>query len=276
MTSEVTAEPGLGPFETLRVERDARAPEVASITMSRPAAMNAMNTTMMRELRDCFQAFYVRPDIARCLILTGEGDRAFCAGADLKERNGMDDAAWREQHAIIEQAVRAITSCPVPVIAAVNGAAFAGGCELALACDFILASGNARFAQTEVRLGIIPGAMGTQNLPRAVGLRRAKQVILSAQPFDCDDAVAWGLVNTRFETVDDLRAGAVDAARTIAANAPVAVRQAKAAIGKSADLDRANGYDYEIEAYNRTVGTTDRIEGIAAFNEKRAPRFAGR
>jgi len=118
--------------------------------------------------------------------------------------------------------------------------------------------------------------MGTQNLPRAIGLRRAKEAILSGTPFTAEQAHAWGLVNTLFETVDDLRAGALDAARRIAANAPVAVRQAKAAISKSADLDRANGYAYEIEAYNRTVGTDDRREGIAAFNEKRRPQYKGR
>lgn len=260
-------------FETLQIDETETG--VTTITMNRPDVMNAMNTQMMTDLRDCFASYYVEPGRARCLVLTGAGERAFCAGADLKERNGMDDATWRRQHAIVEQAIRAMLECPVPVIAAVNGAAFAGGCELALSCDFIYASGNARFAQTEVALGIIPGAMGTQNLPRAVGLRRAKEVILSGQPFGANDALAWGLINQLFETVDDLRAGTRETSEKIAANAPVAVRQAKAAIGKSADIDRANGYAYEIEAYNRTVGTADRQEGILAFNEKRKPVFKG-
>lgn len=260
-------------FETLETEVSESG--VVTVTMNRPQARNAMNTTMMEELRDCFAAYYVEPGNARCIILAGAGDKAFCAGADLKERNGMTDATWRRQHAIVEQAIRAMMDCPVPIIAAVNGAAFAGGCELALSCDFIYASSNARFAQTEVALGIIPGAMGTQNLPRAIGLRRAKEVILSGQPFSAGEATEWGLVNRLFETVDDLRAGAAETAEKIAANAPVAVRQAKASIGKSADLDRANGYAYEIEAYNRTVGTEDRQEGIRAFNEKRRPVFKG-
>lgn len=260
-------------FETLAVE--ASQSGVVTIAMNRPQARNAMNTAMMCELRDCFSAYYVDPGAARCIVFTGAGDKAFCAGADLKERDGMDDAAWRRQHAIIEQAVRAIMDCPVPIIAAVNGAAFAGGCELALSCDFIYASANARFAQTEVALGIIPGAMGTQNLPRAIGLRRAKEVILSGAPFDAGQAHEWGLVNALFPDVSALREAAQVTADRIAANAPVAVRQAKAAVGKSADLDRANGYAYEIEAYNRTVGTQDRIEGIRAFNEKRKPAFKG-
>ena len=117
-------------FETLALTSPA--PQVTVVTMNRPAAMNSMNTRMMEELRDCFSEIYVEPDVARCLILTGAGDRAFCAGADLKERNGMTDAAWRRQHAVVEQIIRAMLDCPLPIIAAVNGAAFAGGCELAM------------------------------------------------------------------------------------------------------------------------------------------------
>jgi enoyl-CoA hydratase len=206
--------------------------------------------------------------------LTGAGDKAFCAGADLKERQGMTDATWRRQHAIVEQTIRAMLDCPVPVIAAVNGAAYAGGCELALACDFIYAADHARFAQTEVALGIIPGAMGTQNLPRAVGVRRAKEVILSGTPFTAAEALAWGLAN-RVLALPDLMPEVLKVAARIAANAPVAVRQAKKSIDKSTDLDRSNGYSFEIEAYNRTVGTQDRLEGIRAFNEKRKPDFKG-
>ncbi len=260
-------------FETLQLSEPA--PHVWMVTMNRPAAMNAMNTTMMEELRDCFAQFYIEPDAARCLILTGAGDKAFCAGADLKERNGMSDATWRRQHAIVEQTIRAMLDCPIPIIAAVNGAAFAGGCELSLACDFIFAAAHARFAQTEVALGIIPGAMGTQNLPRAVGVRRAKELILSGQPFTAAEALEWGLAN-RVVPGDELMAQVIATAMRIASNAPIAVRQAKKSMDKSTDLDRSNGYSYEIEAYNRTVGTKDRIEGIRSFNEKRKPDFKGR
>jgi enoyl-CoA hydratase len=260
-------------FETL-VLTDPE-PGVTVITLNRPAALNALNTTMMAEIGQCFATYYVDPSLARCLVLTGAETRAFCAGADLKERNGMTDDVWRRQHAILEQSIRHMTACPVPIIAAVNGAAFAGGCELALACDFIYAAEHARFAQTEVALGIIPGAMGTQNLARAVGLRRAQELILSAVPFSAAEAHEWGLVN-RVLPGPELMPAVLAVASRIAANAPVAVRQAKAAVGKSADLDRASGYAYEIEAYNRTVGTEDRREGIAAFNDKRKPVFKGR
>jgi enoyl-CoA hydratase len=251
------------------------APDILAVTMNRPDVMNAMNTQMMTDLRDCFMSFYVDSDSARCIILTGAGDKAFCAGADLKERNGMTDATWRRQHAIVEQAVRAIVDCPIPVLAAVNGAAYAGGCELALACDFIYAAEHARFAQTEVALGIIPGAMGTQNLPRAIGQRRSKELILTGRPFNATEALAWGLAN-RVVPGAELMAAALATATRIAENAPVAVRQAKKSIDKAGDLGRADGYQFEIEAYNRTVGTEDRQEGIRAFNEKRKPQYKGR
>ena len=247
---------------------------VGIITLNRPAARNAMNTRMMEELRACFSGFYVDPDAAACLILTGAG-AAFCAGADLKERKGMPDDVWRRQHAILEQMARALMDCPIPIIAAVNGPAVGGGMELALACDFAYAAQSARFALTEVTLGIMPGAAGTQNLPRAVGVRRAKEIVLTGAPFSAEEALAWGLVNKVCPN-DSLLAEVRAVALRIAANAPVAVRQAKRALDKGAELDRMSGYAFEIEAYNRTVVTEDRREGIDAFNEKRKPNYRGR
>jgi len=157
-------------YQTLRVAIGAD--RVGIVTMHRPEVRNAMNTQMMTELRDCFANFYVDQDAAQCLILTGAGG-AFCSGGDLRERKGMTDAAWRRQHAIVEQMVRAIHDCPIPIIAAVNGPAYAGGMEVALASDFVYAALSARFALTEVTLGILPGACGTQNLPRAVAMTSA-------------------------------------------------------------------------------------------------------
>jgi enoyl-CoA hydratase/carnithine racemase len=248
---------------------------VGIVTMSRPGALNAMNTQMMTDLRDCFMGFYVDQDAARCLVLTGEGTRGFCTGADLKERRGMSDAAWRRQHAVVEQAIKAIMDCPIPIIAAVNGAAYAGGMELALGCDFIYAAEHAKFALTEVTLGIMPGAAGTQNLPRAVGVRRAKEIILTGAPFTAAEALAWGMIN-KVVPGDRLLDEVIGVGRRIAANAPISVRQAKKALDKATELDRATGYAFELEAYNRTVPTEDRQEGITAFNEKREPRYKGR
>lgn len=248
---------------------------VGVLTLNRPEALNALNTQMMGELRDVFQDLYVHPEAVRCIVLTGAGERGFCPGADLKERRGMSDDDWRRQHAMLEQMMRAMMESPVPVLAAVNGAAYAGGLEIALACDFIYAAEHARFALTEVTLGIMPGAMGTQNLPRAVGVRRAKEIILTGEPFGTAEALQWGLVN-RVLPLAELMPAALERARRIAANAPVSVRQAKRAIDRAMELDRASGYAFELEAYNRTIVTEDRREGINAFNEKRKPVYRGR
>jgi enoyl-CoA hydratase/carnithine racemase len=259
-------------FETLRVTTGED--RVAIVTMNRPETRNAMNTRMMEELRDCFAAYYVEPDTASCIVLTGEG-AGFCSGADLKERKGMTDAVWRRQHAIVEQMVRAIMDCPIPIIAAVNGAAYGGGMELALASDFIYAAKSARFALTEVTLGILPGAAGTQNLPRAVGVRRAKEIVLTGAPFSADQGLVWGMIN-KVCPDDQLMESALIAARRIGESAPVSVRQAKKALDKATELDRMSGYAFELEAYYRTVVTEDRQEGINAFNEKRKPKYKGR
>jgi enoyl-CoA hydratase/carnithine racemase len=260
-------------FDTIRFAIDDE--RVGTITMNRPEALNSMNTRMMEELRDLFQSFYVDPNIAACLVLTGEGERGFCTGADLKERKGMTDDVWRRQHAIVEQMVRAIMDCPIPVIAAVNGHAYAGGMEIALACDFVYAADHARFALTEVTLGIMPGAAGTQNLPRAVGVRRAKEIVLTGSPVSAADALTWGMVN-KVVSIKDLKNEVMTVARRIAGNAPMSVRQAKKSLDKATELDRSSGDAFEIEAYNRLVVSEDRQEGINAFNEKRKAQFKGR
>jgi enoyl-CoA hydratase/carnithine racemase len=260
-------------FETLRLDRpDER---ILRVTLHRPEAANALNTQMGRDLITVFERFRLEPDRERCIVLTGAGDRAFCAGGDLKERDGMSDAAWLAQHLVFEAAFRAVDECPIPIIAAVNGAAFGGGCELALACDFIYATDSARFAQTETRLGIIPGGGGTQRLSRAVGAARAKEIILTATPFDAARALEWGLVNKTVPAAA-LAQEVLTAARAIAANAPIAVRQAKLAIHSGLEVDLRTGLVIEIAAYNQTVPTEDRREGIRAARERRAPKFTGR
>ncbi len=260
-------------FETISTDRPS--PYVMVITLDRPEASNAMNTQMGLDLMALFETFLVDQQDLRCLILTGRGEKAFCAGGDLKERKGMSDETWAAQHAIFERMVRAVVGCPLPLICAVNGAAYGGGCEIAAACDFVYASANARFALTEVTLGIMPGAGGTQNLARAVGSRRAKEIILTGLPFTAAEAETWGLVNRVCESAGLLPAALATAER-IAGNAPISVRQAKQSIQRGLDMSIWDGLAFEIEAYNRMVPTEDRREGVLAFNEKRKPAFKGR
>lgn len=260
-------------FETLALSRPAE--HVLQVTLNRPDAANAFNTLMGREVLALFSDLAADPDYCRAVVVTGSGDRAFCAGGDLKERNGMTDAQWQAQHLIFERMIRAVIDCPMPTIAAVNGAAFAGGLEIALGCDFIYAVNTARFALTEVTLGIMPGAGGTQTLPRAVGERRAKEIILTGKPFTAEQAFAWGMVNRLCEPGQAL-SEAVETAKMIAGNAPISVRQAKKSIHYGLGMTLRDGMDFEVEVYNRTVPTEDRREGIRAFNEKRKPAFKGR
>ena len=250
-------------------------PNTLLVTLTRPEVANAMNTQMGLDLLDLFHTIAGAPNEQRCIVLTGAGSRAFCAGGDLKERNGMTDQQWQDQHLIFERAIRAIIHCPVPIIAAVNGAAYAGGMEISLCADFIYAAEHARFALTEVTLGIMPGAGGTQTLPRAVGARRAKEILLTGRPFSAQQAFEWGMVN-RICAADTLMTEALETAATIANNAPISTRQIKQSVNYGLNMDLASGMMFEIEAYNRMVPTEDRREGIRAFNERRKPQFQGR
>jgi enoyl-CoA hydratase len=260
-------------YQTLLVEQPQ--PHTLLVTLHRPEAANAMNTQMGADLLDLFESINAAPSRYRCIVVTGHGPRVFCAGGDLKERNGMTDAQWQDQHYLFERAIRAIIHCPLPVIAAVNGAAFAGGLEISLCADFIYAAEHARFALTEVTLGIMPGAGGTQNLPRAVGARRAKEIMLTGKPFSVQEAFDWGMVN-RICKAETLLTEALETAATIAANAPISTRQIKQSVNYGQNMDLASGMMFEIEAYNRMVPTEDRREGIRSFNEKRKPNFQGR
>ena len=260
-------------FETILLER--KADHLLLITLNRPEAGNSMNTRMGEELRNLWSNLYCNQDDIRCIVLTGSGDRIFCAGADLKERNNMSDKQWMAQHALFEQMILAEMDCPIPIIAAINGAAYAGGFEMTLGCDFVYAAKRARFALTEVTLGIMPGACGTQNLPRAVGVRRAKEIILTGEPLTAKQAYEWGIVNKLCED-DELLSDALTTANRICQNAPISIRQAKKSINMSQQVDTKSGYMFELEAYNRMVTTEDRVEGIRAFNEKRMAKFEGR
>jgi enoyl-CoA hydratase/carnithine racemase len=260
-------------FETLLV--DEPLPHVLRVVINRPDASNAFTTVSARELYDVFSPLEIERTRFRCVVLTGAGDKAFCAGGDLKERKLLSEDEWVLQHELMERTVRAIVASPVPIVAAVNGAAYGGGLELALLCDFAYASKTAKFALTETSLGIMPGAGGTQTLARTVGEKRAKELILAAKPFNAQEALDWGVVNQLSEP-DQLMADTLAIAERIANNAPLAVRQAKHSIHHGLQQDLATGMHFELEAYQRMVKSRDRIEGVAAFNEKRKPRFEGR
>ena len=254
------------------IQEDA-APGVALITLNRPDAANALNTAMGRELLEAWKALAARADL-RCVVLGGAG-RHFAAGADLKERNGMSDADWSAQHRLFEDMIRAQLGCPVPVIAAVQGAAMGGGCEMVLASDFAYAAEGARFGLPEAGLGIIPGLGGTQLLPRAVGSRRALEIMATRRPFSAEEALAWGVVNA-VTSADGLMARALEAAAAIAASAPLSVRALKAVVRDGGGQPLGAAMELELEFYNQLFTSQDRREGVAAFNEKRTPKFEGR
>jgi enoyl-CoA hydratase len=248
------------------------APGVAVVAFNRPEVANALSTQMGMELLEAWTALAARADV-RCVILTGEG-KHFQAGADLKERNGMTDAAWAEQHKVFEAMARAQLAVPVPVIAAVNGAAMGGGCEMTLLSDFAYAAEGARFGLPEVTLGIMPGLGGTQLLTRSVGERRAVEILVSGRPLTAPEALEAGIVN-RVVPGDDLMAVVLETARRIAANAPLSVKALKHVVHEGHSLDLAAAMALELSHYNRLFKTADRREGVASFNDKRTPDFKG-
>jgi enoyl-CoA hydratase/carnithine racemase len=259
-------------YKTLNVATSAEG-YVVTVELNRPEALNAMNTAMGEDLLRCFDELH-RDRAVRAVVFTGAGTKAFCVGGDLKEREGMSDETWRAQHVIFETAAARVLHCPVPVIAAVEGFAMGGGCELAVLSDFVVCGETAVFAVPEVTRGIFPGIGGTQLLPRILGAPMAKEMIFTGRRVDAREAKAIGLVN-HVVPAGQARARALEIAATIADNGPFAVRQAKKAIGWGGETDLETGMILAIEAYNNTVTTDDRLEGVRAFNEKRKPRFTG-
>jgi enoyl-CoA hydratase len=260
-------------YETIKTEMVE--PRVLLVTLNRPAVANALNTQMGRDLLNLWTSLTEDAGDVSCIILTGAGDKIFCAGGDLKERNGMTKQQWQRQHELFERQYWALTDLPIPVIGAINGHAYAGGFETALSCDFAYAVNTARFALTEVTLGIMPGAGGTQNLPRAIGERRAKEILMTGRPISAIQAYEWGLLNAVCEP-QDLMPRAMETARTISGNAPLSVRQIKKSVRYGMQMELKTAYRFEVEAYNHLVETEDRYEGVRAFNEKRKPVFKGR
>lgn len=255
---------------TILAER-ARDGAVAVLTLNRPHVLNAMSTEMGIRLSQVLDEISEDRRV-RTVVLTGAGERAFCAGGDLKQREGMAPEEWSHQHRIFEAAYHRLRWFRKPIFAAVNGVAAGGGCEMAMSTDFIICSENARFGQPEVTRGIMPGAGGTQLLPRYLPRGRALELLMTGQLIGAEEAHRWGLVN-RILPVGELMPAALELAGRIAANSPAAVQQAKRASRMGLEQPIEQAIEIELECYQRLVDHPDRREGVAAFNERREPRF---
>ena len=242
-------------------------------TIDGEARRNALSRSMIRELLE--NLVRVRDDRAiRCIVLTGTGDKAFCAGADLKERATMSADEVHHFHQSLRDAFRGIETAPQAFVAALNGAALGGGLEMALACDLRVAADGVEMGLPEVGLGIIPGGGGTVRLPRAIGVARAKDLILTGRRVAAAEALAMGLVS-RVAPAGALREAALEVAGMVARNAPVSIRQAKRAIDGGLHLDLDAALAHENRMYQDCLGTKDRVEALRAFAEKRKPVFTG-
>lgn len=247
--------------------------QIGVLTLERPEVFNCLNLETLQRMRGIIAELALDKEI-RVLIVTGAGDKAFCAGADLKERRTMTEQQVQLFIRTIRDTFSELEKLPKPVIAAINGVALGGGTELALACDLRVMSATAQMGLTETSLGIIPGAGGTQRLPRLVGKGKAKELIFTARRVQAEEALAIGLVN-RVVPAEDVMAAAMELAEQIAANAPIALAQAKYAIDFGLEADLATGLAIESNAYQVLIPTKDRLEGLEAFKEKRKPVYRG-
>lgn len=243
---------------------------IAYVTVNRPKAMNALNMDVLRELYDAFSKIDEDDDL-RAVILTGEG-RAFVAGADIAQMNELNAIGGRKMMRMGHKVMNLIDQIEKPVIAAVNGFALGGGCELSMACDIRIASSKAKFGQPEVGLGIIPGFGGTQRLARLIGKGTAKYLIMTAEMINADEAYRLGLVQKVVEP-EALIEEAEKVAKTIASKAPIAIATAKTAINEGYDMDMKSASHFEVEAFTAAFSSEDKSEGMGAFLEKRAPEF---
>jgi len=258
--------------ELVVVERDERG--VVRVTLNRPDAHNALSLAVNRRLLE-IAGELAGDRSARAVVLRGAGDKSFCAGADLRERKGISAADSGPYIDAISGAIDAWSRLEQPTIAAVNGFAFGGGMELALACDFRIATSNAQFGLTEVRLGIMPGAGGTQRLPRLIGVARAKELILRGRRIPAQEARELGLVS-HVVPMDDLDAEIESIVADLLACAPLSLIQAKRAIDRGTEVGLDEGLRIERDCYDVTLFSDDRNEGLLAFAEKRPPVFQGR
>lgn len=248
---------------------------IGLVTISRPEARNALSLEVVKELNAITKSFHDDKAL-RCVVFIGSGDKAFSAGADLKERQDFTEVETLQFVEGIQRTFQHIAELPMPTIAAINGDAFGGGLELALACDIRILSKKAKVGLTECGWGIIPGAGGTQRLPRIVGLSRAMDLIFGARRINADEAFFMGLVNYLANDHEETRKLALDVAKNIATNAPLAVRSAKVALVASLEeTSLHDGLVRERASYHEILETEDRREGLKAFREKRLPQFRG-
>lgn len=247
---------------------------IAYVTLDRPDMLNAFNYEMLEQLRNLMESIQIHPDI-RLVIITGSGDKAFSVGADLKERKTLPDTLVKRNLNRFGEVFTLIEQLPQPTICVLNGYAFGGGLELALACDFRIAADTVSLGLTETGLGIIPGAGGTQRLPRLIGEAKALELILTAKRMTAHEALDYGVV-TKVAPVESLHEVTADFAALILRNAPIAIQQAKFAVKQGMKTDIQTGLQIERKAYELTIPTEDRIEALNAFAEKRTPQFKGR
>lgn len=256
------------------VQFDVLPGNIGLITLSRPEAANAMSVQLLNDLSATLDKINADPAV-RVVLLTGAGEKAFCAGADLKERNGMSDRQVKQIVQRIGTTIAKVEALAQPVIAVLNGVAFGGGLELALACDLRVAATHIKVGLTETSLGIIPGAGGTQRLPRLIGIGKAKELIYTARRVDAVEAQRFGIVEYVYEG-HEVQERALQLALEMAKNAPLSLIQAKNAINNGMEVDLATGLKIESLAYSALIPTEDRLEGLRAFQEKRAPQYLGK
>lgn len=255
-------------------ERIGSEKQIIKITLNRPEMRNAFNTKMAESMRNVFRTI-AKDSTIRVVLLTTSSPVAFCSGADLKERKGMTEEDWQEQHKLFEDMFYALEDIPQPTIALVQGYALAGGFELALICDLLVASHTAKFGLTEVARGIMPGGGGARILPNRVSLHKAKEWLFTGEIFDAKEANDAGLLNALLKE-DELLDYGIKLAELIALNAPLGVQGTKKVTQQALTLEQEAARAYEIDVYNKVILSEDRQEGILAFNEKRPPIFKGK